>query len=72
MYPEYFADKPVERLIRKAIKVEHINDDALGRCMVQLYETGVSPLYQILAVRVVDLLKQPCEGFKNIFNLAKK
>ena len=62
MYPEYFADKPVERLIGKGIKAEHINDDALGRCMDQLYETGVSPLYQTLAVRVVELLKLPCEG----------
>ena len=62
MYPEYFADKPVERLIGKGIKAEHINDDALGRCMDQLYETGVSRLYQTLAVRVVELLKRPCEG----------
>jgi hypothetical protein len=33
MYPEYFADKPVERLLGKGIKAEHINDDALGHCM---------------------------------------
>ena len=41
MYPEYFAERPVERLIGKGIKAEHINDDALGRCLDQLYETGV-------------------------------
>lgn len=32
MYPEYVADRPVERLIDKGVKAEHINDDALGRC----------------------------------------
>ncbi len=29
MYPEYFADKPVERLLGEGIKAEYINDDAL-------------------------------------------
>jgi transposase len=62
MYPEYFADKPVERLLGKGIKAEHINDAALGHCMDQLYEKAVSPLYQTLAVRIVELLKLPCEG----------
>jgi len=41
MYPEYFAEKPVERLIGKGIKAEYINDDALGRNLDQLYATGV-------------------------------
>jgi len=27
MYPEYFAERPVERLIGKGIKAEYINDD---------------------------------------------
>ena len=62
MYPEYFADKPVERLLGEGIKAEHINDDALGRCLDQLYETGVSGLYQTLSARVVELLDLPCEG----------
>lgn len=62
MYPEYFAERPVERLIRKGIKAEHINDDALGRCLDQLYETGVSKLYQGLSEKVVTHLGLPCEG----------
>ena len=62
MYPEYFADKPVERLIGEGVKAEHINDDALGRCLDQLYETGVSALYQTLSARVVEHLGLPCEG----------
>lgn len=62
MYPEYFADKPVERLLGEGVKAEHINDDALGRCLDQLYETGVSGLYQTLSARVIEHLKLPCEG----------
>jgi len=62
MYPEYFADKPVERLIGEGLKPEYINDDALGRCLDQLYETGVSELYQGLSERVVTHLGLPCEG----------
>ena len=62
MYPEYFAEKPLERLIAKGIKPEPINDDALGRCLDELYETGVSELYQGLSERVVTHLDLPCEG----------
>ena len=62
MYPEYFAERPVERLLGKGIKAEHINDDALGRCLDQLYETGVSELFQGLSARTISHLKLPCEG----------
>jgi len=62
MYPEYFADRPVERLIGKGVKAEHINDDALGRCLDQLYETGVSELFKGLSARTISHLKLPCEG----------
>ena len=33
MYSEYFESKPLERLIGPGILPEHINDDALGRCL---------------------------------------
>lgn len=60
MYPEYFADKPIERLIGKDILASHINDDVMGRFLDALYEEGVSALYQDIAVKVVDYLKLPC------------
>lgn len=62
MYPEFFEERPVERLLGQGIKAEHINDDALGRCLDQLYETGVSELYQQLSVSVVKHLNLSCEG----------
>jgi len=61
MVPDYFAEKPVERLIGPGIKAEHINDDAIGRCLDKLYEHGVSSLYQDLAERVVKYLGLPCD-----------
>jgi transposase len=62
MYPDYFEERPVERLIGEGIRASHINDDALGRCLDQLYETGVSELYQGISERVVQHLGLPCEG----------
>ena len=56
MYSEYFKDKPLERLIGDGVKAEHINDDALGRCLDALYEYGVSSLYQDLGEAVVTHL----------------
>ena len=61
MVPDYFSDKPVERLIGAGIKAEHINDDALGRLLDKLYELGVSNLYQDLSERVVSHLGLPCD-----------
>ena len=46
MFPDYFADKPVEHLLGADIKPEHINDDAQVCCLDKLYEHGVSDLYQ--------------------------
>lgn len=62
MYPAYFADKPVERLLGAGIKPEHINDDVLGRCLDKLYEHGVSNLYQDLSEKVVRHLDLPCKS----------
>lgn len=62
MYPAYFADKPIERLLGTGIKAEHINDDALGRCLDKLYEHGVSELYQDLSEKVVLHLGLPCNS----------
>ena len=46
----------------KEIGVSKIIDHALGRCLDQLYETGVSDLYQCLSASVVKHLKLPCDG----------
>lgn len=62
MYPDYFADKPIERLLGTDIKASHINDDVLGRGLDKFYELGVSELYQALAEKAVVYLGLPCEA----------
>ena len=62
MYPEYFSEKPTERLLGKGILPSHINEDVMGRFLDSLYELGVSGLYQEIALRVVKYLKLPCKS----------
>lgn len=62
MYPEYFSEKPTERLLGKGILPSHINEDVMGRFLDSLYEQGVSELYQEIAARVVSYLKLPCNS----------
>lgn len=62
MYPEYFSDKPTERLLGEGILPEHINDDVMGRFLDALYEEGVSPLYEDIAGSVVRYLGLPCRS----------
>jgi transposase len=56
MYSEYFTNRPLDRLLGEGIAPEHINDDALGRCLDALYDYGVSDLYQQLGEKVVSHL----------------
>lgn len=42
MYPEYFSEKPTERLLGEGILPSHINEDVMGRFLDSLYEQGVS------------------------------
>lgn len=56
MFPQFFADKPTERLLRPGILPEHLNDDALGRCLDALFTADVSVLYQAMAEQVVAKL----------------
>ena len=62
MYSQYFANKPLDRLIRKGIEPEHINDKVLGRTLDTLFDQDVSKVYSELAIKVVKLLKLPCNS----------
>ncbi|WP_422444586.1 IS1634 family transposase [Endozoicomonas sp. ALB091] len=62
MFPEFFEDKPIDRLIGEGIQPEHLNDKVLGRALDSLYDAGVSDLYLNLAVKVVNHLKLPCKA----------
>lgn len=56
MVPEYFQNKPTERLIGPGVMPEHINDDALGRFLDTLFEADVSLIYQAISQLVVEQL----------------
>lgn len=56
MFPLFFANKPVERLIGPGIQADDLNDDVLGRCLDALFEADVSALYQVLSEKVVAFL----------------
>lgn len=62
LVPEFFADKPVDRLIAEGIQAEHLNDKILGRALDSLYDAGVSDLYLNLGIKVVNHLKLPCKA----------
>ena len=43
--PEFFDNKPVDRLIRAGLEAEDLNDDSLGRALDQLYASGVTEVF---------------------------
>jgi transposase len=49
MYPQFFSDKPLERLLGSDVRPEHLNDDTLGRTLDALFEEDVSAIYQAIS-----------------------
>ncbi len=56
LVPQFFQDKPVERLLGEGITADQLNDDVLGRTLDQLYEYDVTALYSQLAIPIVKQL----------------
>ncbi|MCB1194454.1 MAG: IS1634 family transposase, partial [Leptospiraceae bacterium] len=50
---EFFRNKPVEKLIGSGIKAEHLNDDAIGDCLDDIYEYGATKLFSEIALEIV-------------------
>jgi transposase len=61
LMPHFFKDKPVERLLGKDIKAEHLNDDTLGRALDSIYKYGPEKLYGLLAAQSVKRLGLSCK-----------
>lgn len=61
LMPQFFQDKPVERLIGTGITAEKLNDTTLGRALDSLYETGVTELYTSIAAQAVKKLGLDCK-----------
>jgi len=50
--PEFFENKPVDRLIGEGIEAAHLNDDALGRTLDALYYQGCTSLFSDIAFNI--------------------
>ncbi len=56
LMPEFFRNKPTERLVGAGISPEHLNDDALGKALDTLYAFGLTELYRSIAGRAAERL----------------
>lgn len=54
--PQFFKDKPLERLFSQTMNAQQINDDALGRTLDAIYDYGVSELYEKIAHKAISNL----------------
>lgn len=54
--PQFFADKPTERLIGPGILAQHLNDEVLGRALDTLYEQGVTTLFTWISAQACQCL----------------
>ena len=52
MFPQFLDNKPVERLLGEGLKAENFNDDALGRCLDQIYDYGTTKFFSEVAFEI--------------------
>ncbi len=62
LMPEFFEDKPVERLIGEGITAADINQHTLGRSLDDIHDFDPTQLYSILSCRTVKTLDLLCTG----------
>ncbi len=53
--PEFFANKPLDRLLRPGLTPEMLNDDSLGRALDILYEAGPTEIFAQVASHALRL-----------------
>ena len=54
LFSQFFEDKAIEHLLGSGIKASDLNDDKIGRVMDKLYKHGLSKLFLIIALEVVN------------------
>ena len=62
LMPDFFENKPVERLIGKGISAQDLNQHLFGRCLDVIHDFDVTNLFSILASHTVKQLELPCSG----------
>jgi transposase len=56
LMPEFFRNKPTERLVGAGISPEHLNDDALGKALDTLHAFGLTELYRLIGRQAAERL----------------
>jgi transposase len=56
LMPEFFRNKPTERLVGAGVSPEHLNDDALGKALDTLHAFGLTEIYRLIARRAAERL----------------
>ena len=54
LFPQFFRNKAVEKLLGEGIKIEHINDDKIGRVMDKLFCHGLSELFVEIVLNAIN------------------
>jgi transposase len=49
MFSKFFENKPLERLLGPGVFAKHLNDDAMGRCLDNIYAYGCTKFYAEIA-----------------------
>jgi len=62
LMPDFFANKPVERLIGEGISAQDLNQNLFGRCLDLIHDFDVTNLFSILSSHTVKQLELPCSG----------
>ena len=62
LMPEFFADKPVERLIGAGITANDLNQNLFGRNLDLIHDFDVTQFYMRLSTHTVKQLDLPCLG----------
>jgi len=57
LFPQFWSDKAVEKLLGKGIKKEYLNDDKLGRVMDEIYQLGLTQLFVEIVLVVIKTFK---------------
>lgn len=57
--PQFFANKPMDLLLREGLQAEDLNDDSLGRALDCLYETGVTEVFAGVAAHALQVYGIP-------------
>jgi len=56
LFCKFYEGKAREHLIGEGVKPEHLNDDRLGRVLDQLYLTGLSQVFLVIALAAAKSL----------------